>query len=106
MTGQVKEDVITRFWELGVVAKKGCLSFEPFLLRRDEFFTEDTNRFVSLGEKSEPEVLGAGSLAFSLCGTPVIYQLAEANSIHVFTDVEQPEIIQGTILDEVWSRTC
>ena len=104
MTGQVKEDVITRFWELGVVVKKGCLSFEPFLLGNDEFFTDESNRLVSLGEKLEPEELATGSLAFSLCGIPVIYQLAETNSIHIFRDGKQPEIIQGTILDEAWSR--
>jgi hypothetical protein len=31
LTGQVKEDVISRLWELGVRIENGCLGFDPFL---------------------------------------------------------------------------
>ena len=32
MTGQVKEDILSRFGELGVTVKNGQLSFDPVLL--------------------------------------------------------------------------
>ena len=37
MTGQVKEDILSRFGELGVFVKEGKLRFNPCLLRRNEF---------------------------------------------------------------------
>ena len=43
MTGQVKEDVITRFGELGVFVKHGKLYFNPCLLRKEEFLSKETS---------------------------------------------------------------
>jgi hypothetical protein len=34
MTGQVKEDILSRFGELGVFVNEGCIHFNPCLLRR------------------------------------------------------------------------
>ena len=105
MTGQVKEDFISRYGELGVVVKEGSVSFEPYLLSRDEFIPEEAIWHFSLGEGLQSETLEAGSLAFSLCGTPVIYRLAKVGSIHVFAENEQPEVIQGANLGKIWSQS-
>ena len=40
MTGQVKEDILSRFGELGVYVNNGKLLFNPRLLRVDEFLKE------------------------------------------------------------------
>ena len=37
MTGQVKEDILSRIGELGAIVSKGVLSFSPGLLRGREF---------------------------------------------------------------------
>ena len=37
MTGQVKEDVLVRFGELGVKVQDGCLHFAPAVLRKEAF---------------------------------------------------------------------
>ena len=37
MTGQVKEDILCRFGELGYYVKKGCLGFYPDILNLEEF---------------------------------------------------------------------
>jgi hypothetical protein len=37
MTGQVKEEILTRFGELGVEVEEGAVRFRPFLLGRTEF---------------------------------------------------------------------
>lgn len=58
MTGQVKEEVITRWGELGVTIDGGCASFNPVLLRKEEF-----------GKN--------GTLSFTWCGVPVAYELVE-----------------------------
>ena len=39
LTGQVKEDILCRFGELGVSVREGCIHFEPRLLRQEEFLS-------------------------------------------------------------------
>ena len=39
MTGQVKEDIISRYGELGVYIKDGVVKFNPSLLQADEFLS-------------------------------------------------------------------
>jgi hypothetical protein len=104
MTGQVKEDVITRFRELGVTVEKGAVSFEPYLLSRDELISEPGSYTCSLEDGHQTSTLEAGSLGFSLCGTPVIFRLAESSTIYVYGGDKQPEIIAGANLGKVWSR--
>ena len=105
MTGQVKEDVITRFYELGVEINQGEISFSPVLLKRSEFLSEPTTWEYSVGGDLKSENLEAGSLAFTLCGVPVIYRLARESSIQVYSDRETPSSIQGTRLDAALSQS-
>ncbi|HQB79325.1 MAG TPA: hypothetical protein PLJ52_13360, partial [Tenuifilaceae bacterium] len=37
MTGQVKEDIISRFHELGITVNGGCISINTWMLNADEF---------------------------------------------------------------------
>ena len=65
MTGQVKEEVLTRLGELGLDIVDGCATFNPKILNKSEFFED-------------------GSLTFTWCGTPVIYKLSkDKNTITV-----------------------
>lgn len=74
MTGQVKEDIIARFGELGIRFKDNTLSFDSLLLREMEFIEKPAtfSYFNSEGKKQQID-LPAGSLAFTLCNTPLIY---------------------------------
>jgi hypothetical protein len=73
MTGQVKEDIITRQGELGVVVEGGRITFRPDLVRTREFLTRRTifHYLDVLAEEGEVE-LGPGSLAFTICQVPVV----------------------------------
>jgi hypothetical protein len=95
MTGQVKEDVITRFCELGVRVENGEVEFAPTLLRRDEFLDEPLDWTFSVGGDARTEAIEAGSLAFTVAGVPVIYRLAELQSIAVFEGEGDPIVIEG-----------
>jgi len=79
MTGQVKEEILIRLGELGVLVRGGRVSFRPRLLRRAEFLAEPAV-FEPLGLDGTRHKLElpAGSLAFTLCQVPVVYRLAEA----------------------------
>ena len=75
MTGQVKEEILTRLGELGVKIAHGCVSFNPTLLQAGEFLSVPGKLpFFSSGQETTLD-LPPGSLGFSFCGTPVIYQL-------------------------------
>ena len=84
MTGQVKEDILTRFAELGVIIKNGIISFNPALLRREEFLPEASSfKYINVnGQKSVLE-LSANSLAFTICQVPVIYTLGDKVSVKI-----------------------
>ena len=75
MTGQVKEDVLNRWAELGVVVNEGKIAFEPIFLNTSEFFSESsTFRYFRLdGSKASLDVT-ADQLAFTYCQVPVIYE--------------------------------
>ncbi len=78
MTGQVKEEIITRFGELGVIVAEGIIEFDPSLLRRREFLTEPRQwTYYDLPGVRQTLTVPAGGLAFTICQTPVIYQLGD-----------------------------
>jgi hypothetical protein len=78
MTGQVKEDLLTRFGELGVEVGDGRLAFRTDLLRRDEFLDEPQS--IALQGVGGPQILDLepGTLAFTLCQVPIVYRLADS----------------------------
>jgi hypothetical protein len=99
MTGQVKEDVIARFGELGVGVADGRIEFRPLILTASEFDCESTE-FTYLDVTGEWCVidLPARSVAFTCCQVPVIYHQGRSTGIRVTmndgssTEGEQPEL--------------
>ncbi|MCE2612412.1 hypothetical protein LVD13_05460 [Flavobacteriaceae bacterium D16] len=84
MTGQVKEDILSRFGELGVFIRKGKLCFDPCLLKKDEFLeVPKTFAYISLEPKQEELQLAPGSICFTYCQVPVIYQLADQEDLEI-----------------------
>jgi hypothetical protein len=84
MTGQVKEDILTRMAELGIVVKGGILSFDTALLRKSEFMTNPGSfRYIDINGKFCELSLPADSLAFTVCQVPVIYRLGDENALTI-----------------------
>lgn len=78
MTGQVKEEVLTRAGELGVRVEAGALVVRPALLRPSEWTAESSVlRHLDVTGAWRERVLDAGSIGFTFCGVPVVYRLAE-----------------------------
>tara|TARA_R110000787_G_scaffold59922_10_gene135875 strand:+ start:22179 stop:25637 length:3459 start_codon:yes stop_codon:yes gene_type:complete len=76
MTGQVKEDILCRFGELGVFVENGNVLFNPRLLRREEFL--DAAReftYTDLHKDLKKIQLEKGSMCFTYCQIPIIYKL-------------------------------
>ncbi|WP_299113576.1 hypothetical protein [uncultured Winogradskyella sp.] len=84
MTGQVKEDILSRIGELGVFVEKGQLTFNPCLLRKEEFL--ETNKifdYTTIKSESKSLQLSENSLAFTYCQIPVVYKISESNAIEI-----------------------
>jgi hypothetical protein len=76
MTGQVKEEILTRFGELGVRVHAGAVSFQPKLLRRCEFLTTPQQlRYLDIAGNWQLLTVPGDALGFTWCQVPVIYQL-------------------------------
>jgi hypothetical protein len=84
MTGQVKEEILTRRGELGVEVTNGCLRFAPRLLHRAEFMKESHPfGYLTLAGEDKTWELPPESLAFTCCQVPVCYTLADTTVITV-----------------------
>ena len=73
MTGQVKEEVVARYAELGAVVEEGRIRFIPELILADQWRQD-------------------GSLEFSLCGVPVRIQQGDDNSTVVIPSGGKPAV--------------
>jgi hypothetical protein len=106
MTGQVKEEVLTRFGELGVGIEGGIVHFRPVLLRRAEFLGEPGVFPVpDRGSRSRDLDLPAGSLAFTLARVPIVYSLTAGPAVIRVTDDDgAAHTIRGDRLGTRWSR--
>jgi hypothetical protein len=99
MTGQVKEEILTRWGELGVYVENGVITFHPVLLRDEEYLTGDALfSYVDVNGKNQSIDLVAGSLAFTFCQVPVVYTRGGDASISVRYTDGRNELVAGNSL--------
>lgn len=105
MTGQVKEDILCRFGELGVFVENGELFVDPCLLRKDEFLTKGQRfEFIDVNQTRKEIDLPLRTLGFTYCQVPIVYQLADKQGIKVdFSDKTTLEF-DSLRLDQQTSR--
>jgi hypothetical protein len=85
MTGQVKEDFLTRFGELGVSVINGCISVSQGLISRDEFLDSEYEWNIH----GRILRLSKGEMGFTVCGTPFILSTGNSNSIDIHLSAGQ-----------------
>ena len=79
MTGQVKEEVLTRFGELGIRVTEGIARIQPALLRASEFVSEPQGFcYLDVEGNWQDITIPARGLGFTWCQVPVIYTLDDA----------------------------
>jgi hypothetical protein len=77
MTGQVKEEVLTRFGELGLRVDGGRIAFRPIQLRASEWLEAgQAFEFLDVRGDRASLALPARSLGFTFCQVPVVYHEA------------------------------
>lgn len=106
MTGQVKEDVLSRIGELGVFVKDGCILFNPRLLRKNEFLTAPkTFNYTNINKEEVTIHLEANSLCFTYCQVPIIYKISNKENIEVVYNNDKHVEFDSLNLDEDTSKS-
>jgi hypothetical protein len=73
MTGQVKEDLISRFGEMGIAVEDGRLCFHRYQVCRNEFLTEaKLFQFYDLDGQEHSLDLEPGTMAYTACQVSVV----------------------------------
>jgi hypothetical protein len=101
MTGQVKEDILNRWAELGIIITEGKITFIPFLFNKNELLQEDkVFNYYNVWGKKIKMIIRKGELAFTFCQVPVVYRRGERSAIHIdFVDGTAIQL-DGTALTE------
>jgi hypothetical protein len=90
MTGQVKEDIISRFFELGLMVREGQISFNLVVLKK--------TAFIRPGSKDTHDP-GRPHLYFTYCKVPVIYLLDDKQGIDLIFHNGVSSHIPGFTID-------
>ncbi|MFT5955724.1 MAG: hypothetical protein ACI8QD_002580 [Cyclobacteriaceae bacterium] len=101
MTGQVKEDILSRVGEIGVFVKKGQIVFQPSLLRANEFLAKSAMfEYVDLKQEIKSIELASGQLAFTYCQVPIIYTKSDHDKIELIRQDQTKESLEGLSLGQ------
>lgn len=85
MTGQVKEDVLNRWAELGVHVNEGCIHFEPTFLNEQEWLSESASfEYLDMVDGFKTLEVSIGELAFTYCQVPVVYRRSAQPGVTVY----------------------
>jgi hypothetical protein len=103
MTGQVKEEILTRWGELGIRVHDGKINFRPRLLSGFDFLAGPASlSYVDTGGRPRALPLEAGSLGFTFCQVPVVYIPGDRDRIVVETeDGTEADVDGGTLPEEI-----
>lgn len=105
MTGQVKEDIISRFREIGIKIKSGKILINPSLLKKKEFLKE-VNLFTyhDLTVKEQNIICQKNSFAITYCQVPFVFKLSNKTKIIVFKEEGEEIQFNSLELDEKISQ--
>ncbi|MEL7498467.1 MAG: hypothetical protein AAFN77_12720 [Planctomycetota bacterium] len=100
MTGQVKEDILTRFNELGVQLRQGQIVFDASLIDQAERLSQPTMfEFIAVDGTTQQLPLEAGQIGFTYCQVPVIYSFGDRDQIQLLHRDESESSIDQLTLD-------
>lgn len=105
MTGQVKEDVLNRWAELGVFVANGCIHFDPIFLNEGEFLTEPNQlEYFDLQGRKDKIDVDPAQLAFTYCQVPIVYKKGESQQIELSMQNGTIEMQEGNFLNKRLSK--
>ena len=106
MTGQVKEEIITRFGELGCFVKDGCIMFDTSFLQKSEFIhSEKVFSYFDTSKQKCQIRISQNQLAYTFCQVPIIYTLSKLkSSVTLYLKDETKVTMKGNTIDKENSK--
>ncbi len=105
MTGQVKEEIITRLGELGLSVRDGRVSFSPVLLRRSEFSSKPRAfEYYDVAGTLQTLALEEQTLVFTYCQVPIVYRISEERKLTLCLSDGTVQNLEGLVLDKAASH--
>ena len=105
MTGQVKEEILCRFGELGIRVSHGAVRFQPELLRAREFMAKSRDTgYMDVNGAWQTITVPDNGLLFTWCQVPIVYTLndsADAGVTVIFDDGVEHELSQMSLSPEL-----
>ena len=113
LTGQVKEEILTRWGELGIRVRAGSVNFDPKLLRPLEFSEQSSSfRFLDLQNDWREIDVPRRALAFTWCQIPVVYLLDDDSESKLIVELSngdyvesQDAVLSADLSRELFSRS-
>lgn len=99
LTGQVKEDIISRMSELGIIIKEGKIKFQSDLLNDEEILEKEKQfEYYSISGDKHSIHLNKNQIGFTFCQTPIIYTFSDEDKISVYFQNGKNEEIKSNVL--------
>lgn len=106
MTGQVKEDIITRLRELGILIENGKIIINTSLLRREEFLENDSVfSYYDLNGSEQKIICGKNSFAITYCQVPFIFILSDKEKIFIHKNDGRKSELDDLNISEEFSQS-
>lgn len=84
MTGQVKEDILCRFGELGVFVDNAQITFNPCLLKKEEFTKKtQTFHYINTALVRKSISMSEDNVCFTFCQVPILYIMSDKNRMEI-----------------------
>lgn len=104
MTGQVKEDLLSRFGELGVFVEAGNVVFKPRLLRASEFLAESkVFEYMDINNEKQHLNIDKDQLCYTYCQVPIIYSKSNEEKVEVLFNDHSNLVLNSLALDKATS---
>lgn len=99
MTGQVKEDIISRWAELGIEVNHGEIHLDPFFLSDNEFLNAPSSfRYLDANEEWQELPLAEGELAFTYCAVPFVFSKANQAGLSISMSNGEEETLDKLVI--------
>lgn len=106
MTGQVKEDVLSRWFELGIHVHDGVIAFTPSKLAEAEWYPDPVDfQYIDVNGEIQWITVPEESMGFTYAGIPIIYTRGHQPAITINTNQGEVLEIEGNVLPANWSQS-
>ncbi len=101
LTGQVKEDFISRIGEMGVLIKDGEMVFNPSLLNDEEILDKQQNfEYISVQGETNNIELSKNQIGFTFCQVPIVYSFNKEQKIKIIFNNGQEKLMNTNALNK------